>query len=99
MVALRVPAADGENPIAKVELAPAGTGEVGAVMTGKALACGPVMATFGVPLRLSGAVPTFAMVNVRSTRAPPTAVWPKSALPVMATLPTGVDAPPRIKVP
>src|SRR5438034_7649631 len=87
MVALRAPAAAGANRIVKLELAPGGIGVVGCAVTVKSLACGPVTATFGVPLRLTAAVPTFAMVNMRTTPLPPKTDWPKSVLPLMVSLP------------
>src|SRR5262245_36394841 len=99
IVALRTPAAAGKNRIVNVEFAPGASGDVGWAVTVKSPAFGPATATFGVPLRLTGSVPTFATVNVRSTPLPPTTVWPKSALPVTANLPTGVEVPPRVSVP
>ncbi|CAD0000488.1 hypothetical protein FLAT13_00049 [Flavobacterium salmonis] len=54
------------------------TGDVGWVVTEKSEASVPLMATNGVPVRLSGNAPVFSIVKVRTTEPDVNSVAPKS---------------------
>ncbi|CAD0000397.1 hypothetical protein FLACHUCJ7_00016 [Flavobacterium chungangense] len=77
-VAVRVPAADGSKVTIKVVLPEVFIGLVGWVVTVKSAALVPLMATFGVPVRLKPITPVFSIVKVRACVPDARSTEPKS---------------------
>src|SRR5574341_1088120 len=78
IVAVRTLATLGSKVTTKVVALLAATGEAGCVVTLKSAAFAPLTVTLGEPVRFRSTEPRFAMVKVRDTMPPVTAVEPKS---------------------